>query len=576
MNKNEQNNALVEADTDLYDLEAKLEQEILAEMNSFAELKEQQAKIGTPDSLGDTLMNTVWEQFELQIANHAGEEFIRENNGLTLDLRDEAHIQTTENFANGKIATHNTKIDYSKRYDDWQANLQKDENGNIMTHKTRSGREEATLVKGARNPFDAFRPSGSAEKNTDMDHTISAGEIIRDPAANAHLSKEEQIDFANSEDNLNEMDSSLNRSKGDTPMEEWLDNPNSKGQKPKDIFGITDEDDKNFRKNDKKARKAYKKKIKEGEKRSIETGKQSKREEAVRAGKQSLKALAISLLKDLLKKIAIKFVSWLKNGEKKLKALLGYMKEALTAFVNDFEKNVISSLKTSALSIASMILGPISRTLTKAYSFIKQGWSSLKQAYDCIVDPENKDKPASIMFLEVSKIIVAGISGAGAIALGEVIEKTLMPIPLFAIEIPMFGSAASMVGLFLGAVCSGIIGALALNLINYFISKKVKNTLSEQRVDKGNLILQKQSRLLNVVEAKLDNGKKKAANDVNKRHHDAVRHQREAIAHIFDNREQIKKMHDNLRQHKEAADSVNLDAKFDEMNNRLDMLLNKQ
>lgn len=576
MNKNEQNNALVEADTDLYDLEAKLEQEIWAEMNSFAELKEQQAKIGTPDSLGDTLMNTVWEQFELQIANHAGEEFSRENNGLTLDLRDEAHIQTTENFANGKIATHNTKIDYSKRYDDWQANLQKDENGNIMTHKTRSGREEATLVKGARNPFDASRPSGSAEKNTDMDHTISAGEIIRDPAANAHLSKEEQIDFANSEDNLNEMDSSLNRSKGDTPMEEWLDNPNSKGQKPKDIFGITDEDDKNFRKNDKKARKAYKKEIKEGEKRSIETGKQSKREEAVRAGKQSLKALAISLLKDLLKKIAIKFVSWLKNGEKKLKALLGYMKEALTAFVNDFEKNVIFSLKTSALSIASMILGPISRTLTKAYSFIKQGWSSLKQAYDCIVDPENKDKPASIMFLEVSKIIVAGISGAGAIALGEVIEKTLMPIPLFAIEIPMFGSAASMVGLFLGAVCSGIIGALALNLINYFISKKVKNTLSEQRVDKGNLILQKQSRLLNVVEAKLDNGKKKAANDVNKRHHDAVRHQREAIAHIFDNREQIKKMHDNLRQHKEAADSVNLDAKFDEMNNRLDMLLNKQ
>ena len=576
MNKNEQNNALVEADTDLYDLEAKLEQEILAEMNSFAELKEQQAKIGTPDSLGDTLMNTVWEQFELQIANHAREEFNRENKGLTLDLRDEAHIQTTENFANGKIATHNTKIDYSKRYDDWQANLQKDENGNIMTHKTRSGREEATLVKGARNPFDASRPSGSAEKNTDMDHTISAGEIIRDPAANAHLSKEEQIDFANSEDNLNEMDSSLNRSKGDTPMEEWLDNPNSKGQKPKDIFGITDEDDKNFRKNDKKARKAYKKKIKGGEKRSIETGKQSKREEAVRAGKQSLKALAESLLKDLLKKIAIKFVSWLKNGEKKLKALLGYMKEALTAFVNDFEKNVISSLKTSALSIASMILGPISRTLTKAYSFIKQGWSSLKQAYDCIVDPENKDKPASIMFLEVSKIIVAGISGAGAIALGEVIEKTLMPIPLFAIEIPMFGSAASMVGLFLGAVCSGIIGALALNLINYFISKKVKNTLSEQRVDKGNLILQKQSRLLNAVEAKLDNGKKKAANDVNKRHHDAVRHQREAIAHIFDNSEQIKKKHDTLRQHKEAADSVNLDAKFDEINNRLDMLLNKQ
>ena len=42
---------------------------------------------------------------------------------------------------------------------------------------------------------------------------------------NAHLSKEEQIAFANSDKNLNEMRSDLNRSKKDTPMTEWLDNP---------------------------------------------------------------------------------------------------------------------------------------------------------------------------------------------------------------------------------------------------------------------------------------------------------------------------------------------------------------
>ena len=69
-------------------------------------------------------------------------------------MRDFVHIQTTENFANGKIAKHNDKIDYQKRYDDWQANFQHDKNGTVITHKTRSGKEEATLVSGARIPFD--------------------------------------------------------------------------------------------------------------------------------------------------------------------------------------------------------------------------------------------------------------------------------------------------------------------------------------------------------------------------------------------------------------------------------------
>ena len=45
--------------------------------------------------------------------------------------------------------------------------------------------------------------------NTQMDHVISAAEIIRDPAANAHMTREEQINFANSEKNLNLMDSAV-------------------------------------------------------------------------------------------------------------------------------------------------------------------------------------------------------------------------------------------------------------------------------------------------------------------------------------------------------------------------------
>lgn len=178
-------------DMDFAQLESQLEAELDSQMEDLKVLEEEHDKIGNPATIGETVKNVVWEQFINQVGVIAGEDFIRENRGLTLDLRDSAHIQTTENFEKGKIATHNDKIDYQKRYDDWQANFQHDENGDVKTHQTRTGKQEATLVNGARKPFDEGRPTGSVERGTDMDHTVSAGEIIRDPAANAHLSKEE-------------------------------------------------------------------------------------------------------------------------------------------------------------------------------------------------------------------------------------------------------------------------------------------------------------------------------------------------------------------------------------------------
>ncbi len=40
-----------------------------------------------------------------------------------------------------------------------------------------------------------------------------------------------------------------------------------------------------------------------------------------------------------------------------------------------------------------------------------------------------------------------------------------MTIPIFAVEIPLLGSLANILGIFLGAVVAGIIGAIAINII---------------------------------------------------------------------------------------------------------------
>ena len=517
------------------ELEQKLNADLTEQLSDLDFLEDQKDNIQNPNKLGDAVLNVVWEQFQNQIGVQAGKDFIQENRGLNLDLRTSSHIQTTENFANGKIASHNAYIDYQKRYDDWQDNFQKDANGNVITHKTRTGKQEATLKKNARDPFDAGRPAGSKTNGTDMDHTVSAGEIIRDPEANAHLSKEEQIAFANSDKNLNEMDANLNRSKGDKSMDDWLDNPNANGQKPDEIFDNLDEKKKQeLRDKDKEAREEYEKRKKEGEERSKKTGKKSQREEAKRIGKDVLRTMILQMLTTLLKEIIGKLINWLKQKQKSLESLLDALKEAIINFVHNL-KNTLKQIGDGAITtIATAIFGPVIATVKKIWIFLKQGWKSLKDAINYLKNPENKNKPFNIVVLEVGKIIMAGLAAGGAIALGEVIEKGLLAAaPFFAFQIPLLGSLANIIGIFLGGVVAGIIGALALNLIDKLIAKKQIAEINEKKVEKGNQIIATQEELKNVKAQHVDHIKTSAAINIIKNHEDAKKYISDSVNEIF-------------------------------------------
>ena len=516
-------------------MEEVLNQEVGDLVADLELLNDEREKIDNPEELGKVVQNVIMEQVQNQLAATVGEEFIKENHGNTLDLRNSAHIQTAENFAEGKIATHNTEIDYQQRYDDWQSNFVKDENGNVVTHQTRSGKEEATLVKGARKPFDEGRPTGSVENYTDMDHTVSAAEIIRDPAANAHMTKEEQIAFANSDANLNEMDSSLNRSKGDKSMTEWLDNPNANGQKPDEIFDISAEDDAKMRQKDAEAREEYEKQKKEAEQKSIEAGKKSRKEEAFRIGGKALRAVLMQLLAELVREIIAKLVKWFKSAKKELNTLLDSLKEAIHSFLGKMKTHLINAGNTVFSTVATAIIGPIFGTIKKVWMMLKQGWSSLKNAVAYIKDPANKGKPIGRLLMEVGKIVIAGMTGIGAMLLGEVIEKGLMTIPVFAVEIPLLGSLANILGIFLGAVVAGIIGAIAINIIEKQIEKSMKRENVDAQINKGNEILRTQHQLQVVNEAKLDHTKAIAAQNIHERHSAAANMMAESVENIRNN-----------------------------------------
>ena len=501
-------------DMDFAQLESQLEAELDSQMEDLKVLEEEHDKIGNPATIGETVKNVVWEQFINQVGVIAGEDFIRENRGLTLDLRDSAHIQTTENFEKGKIATHNDKIDYQKRYDDWQANFQRNEDGSIKMERARiTGEQQAKLKYGARQYLNG--PSGSASMHND--HTISAAEIIRDPEANAHLSREEQHDFATGSINYKPLDSSANESKGDARMEDWL-NHERNGQRPAERFNINEDE---LKKRDAEARTEYERVKKEGEKRSIETGKKSQREEAFRISGKALRSVIMGLLASLVKDIIQKLVAWFRSSKRSLSTFIDSVKLAIKSFLSNMKTHLLNAGNTLITTIFTAIFGPVIGMIKKAWIFLKQGYKSVKEAIEFFKNPANKNMPFSIKMMEVGKIIVTGATAGGAILLGETIEKGLMTIPVFAFQIPLLGSLASLLGMFFGALISGLIGALALNLIDKMIAKKQRSINQSQQINKKNDIINSQEQILVVTAAQAANDKKDTAQNVMNRHQEA-------------------------------------------------------
>ena len=539
-----------EIDCDAFDfdeLENKLESELEEQMADLEELELDEKKIGSPDALGETVMNVVWEQFINQVGKVAGEDFVKKNRNLNLDLRDSAHIQTTENFEKGNIADHNDKIDYQKRYDDWQNNFQRNEDGSIKKRYDRINGEEVAVLRNntdrtgenynhnynARSYIDSGRPSGSASMH--KDHTISAAEIVRDSEANAHLSRDEHASFANSDVNLVDLDASANESKGDHKMEIWLDSERF-GQKPAERFNI---DENELRERDKKAREEYEQRKEDGKQRSIETGKQSQKEEAFRIGGEALKSVVMGLLASLIKDIIRKLIAWFRSGNRKLATFIDSVKEAIKSFISNMKEHLLNAGNTLGTTIATAIFGPVISTIKNVWMFLKQGYKSIKESIKFLKNPANKNLPFSLKMMEVGKFIIGGLTAGGAIALSGVIEKGLMAIPGFAFEIPLLGSLASLIGMFLGAIVSGLIGALALNLIDRMISKKLKSINEKQQIDKRNDIIATQEKLIKVADTKVEVTKEEVGNTIKERHAAAAESMKSSIERIKNNSEDI-------------------------------------
>lgn len=500
----------------LLQLESSLENNLKDVVEHIDQLDIDREKLQNNEYLQESIENIVWEQVQLQLAAQIGEEFIKDNNGQTLDLRKEAHIQTAENFEKVKFATHNRDVDYQERYATWQNNFTTNKNG------------ERVLKKDARTFFDKGRDMGSAAIN--KDHTVSIKEQLNDVEMATFFSKDQVKDFANSSKNLHDLDASANKSKGDKTMTEFL-NSERDGLKPEERFNI---DRKQLEKDDLEAREELQKRKQENKDQAIQSGKKSRRDEALKVSGKALKAALLQLLSEFLRELIKKFISWLKDTERNLSTFIEKIKEAIISFVNNLSNHLLNVGKSVVTMIASAIVGPVINTFLKAWTFIHQGWKSLKEAIDYLNNPDNKEKSVQIMILEVGKIVVAGLSATGAIVLGETLGASLTAsFPVLAFSIPLLGTIGGLIGTFMGATLSGIIGAFVLKLIDQQIVEKQIDNLSSEKIDQKNEMLAIQDQLLDVKNIKLQVEKNSIVNTIKERHDIAATMMKEKLSDIF-------------------------------------------
>ena len=506
--------------SNLMDLQSSLQVELNDILDELSSIEEDRKKLQNNEYLEEAIQDIIWDQVQNQLAVQIGEEFIKDNQGQTLDLRKSAHIQTAENFEKGNFATHNRDVNYQERYNKWQDNFTTNKKG------------ERVLKKDARKFFDKGRDMGSAAIH--KDHTVSIKEQLNDIEMATFLSKEQVKEFANSSKNLHDLDASANKSKNDKTMTEFL-NSERNGLKPEERFNI---DRKQLEKDDKEAREELKNRKDENKNIAIQSGKKSRRKEALKVTGKALKAAVLQLLTEFLREIVKKFISWLGEKEKNFGTFISKVKEAISNFMSNLSHHVLGVGQSMVTMLATSIIGPVVGTFMQVWTFIQQGWRSLTEAIDYLKNPENKNKSTSVKMLEIGKIIVAGVTAAGAIVLSSAIGATLLSIfPPLGVEIPLLGSLSGLIGTFMGATVAGIAGAFVLKLIDQMIVDKQIDELTNKKIDKYNnkLIVQDQMNAVGMALVQVD--KMESLSQMEDRHHQAAEIMRDELSFLLEEKE---------------------------------------
>lgn len=466
------------------ELEELLEQQFTMEFSNLEKLELECKEISSPDKLGDVILDEIWNQFANQIG---------------LDMTSDTLLkQYNDKHPNGYTKEEGAKIMKDKRYTN--AN-------NAMKEKQRSG-----------NLKDEY--TGKTLKINDkanLDHVIPRKQIFENPWRK--IADIETSDLANKSENFAATNESLNKSKGAKSNSEYIKNSEAREKNLKDQVKRANEkiDKKNISDAEKRNLKATNEKklndkLAADSKKMLKTEKKAKKainkdiakkvpvKIANKAGKDAVKAMFVAALFGMLKEIMNALVRYFKAKKQSFDTFIDEMKKALHSFfgkIKDFIKVGVDSIVGS---IVGEIIGRFNQKLQKLPNLIKQLFGSIRESISYLSNPENQTHSTAIKIAHISKIITSGLVAVGAMFLGEYFEKYLLPLPGMGFEIKFLGTIANILGMFLASLLTGILGAIIINRLDQFISKKLIEENQKQQADKKNELLRIQDVQIFVAE----------------------------------------------------------------------------
>ena len=466
------------------ELEELLEEQFTMEFSNLKKLEVECKEISSPDKLGDVILDEIWNQFANQIG---------------LDMTSDTLLkQYNDKHPNGYTKEEGAKILKDKRYIDAnKAMKETQKNGNLKdeyTGKTIKINEKANL-----------------------DHVIPRKQIFENPWRK--IADIEPSDLANKSENLAATNESLNKSKGAKSNSEYIEDrevreKNLKEQveranKKIDKKDISDSEKRNLKaennkklndklaadsdemiKAEKSAKKAMYKPI----------AKKAAVRMANKAGKDAVKAMFVAALFGMLKEIMNALVRFFKSKKRSFDTFLDEMKNALHSFFSKIKDFIKVGIDSFVGSIVGEIIGAINQKLQKITNVVKQIFGSIRESISYLSNPENQSHPTEIKIAHISKIITTALVGVGAMFLGEYFEKYLLTISGMQTSIPLLGTIANILGMFLASLLTGILGAIIINGLDGFISRKLQEENKKQQADKKNELLRIQDIQIFVAE----------------------------------------------------------------------------
>lgn len=466
------------------ELEELLEQQFTMEFSNLEKLELECKEISSPDKLGDVILDEIWNQFANQIG---------------LDMTSDTLLkQYNDKHSNGYTKEEGAKILKDKRYIDANKAMKE-------TQKTGNLKDEYTGKKLKIN------------EKANLDHVVARKQLFENSWRK--IADIDTADLANKKENFAATNESLNKSKGATSNSDYVKNREVREKKLRDQVQRANEkiDKKNISDAEKRNLKAINEKklndkLAADSKKMLNAEKKAKKainkdiakkvpvKVANKAGKDAVKAMFVAALFGMLKEIMNALVRFFKSKKRSFDSFLDEMKNALHSFFGKIRDFIKVGIDSFVGSIVGEIIGAFAQKLKKLPNLIKQLFGSIRESISYLSNPENQTHSTAIKIAHISKIITSGLVAVGALFLGEYFEKYLLPLPGMGFEIKFLGTIANILGMFLASLLTGILGAIMINRLDRFISRKLIEENQKKQADKKNELLRIQDIQIFVAE----------------------------------------------------------------------------